>query len=174
MGFFWDFRPQYLNVIIITIYVLQSDSLKNMRGGDIITLKQWFLPIVVLSVAMVGLFSGILNDQSANNPTEPKVVQSPSQANTIPAASEAKVNAKTKNNAIKVTAKCSCSLYGDYNLHDPSWVNYCPRCHSRAIVFEKTGDCPEGMMRCTRCDADFCAVHGKEHINNRPTYLAAA
>ncbi|WP_424354529.1 hypothetical protein [Methanobacterium sp. MBAC-LM] len=120
---------------------------------------------------MVGLFSGVLNDQSASYSNEPKVVQPQSQTNTVPVASEAKVKAKT--NAIKVTAKCSCSLYGDYKLHGPSWVNYCPRCHSRAIVFEKTSDCPEGMMRCTRCDADFCAVHGKEHINSRPTYLAA-
>ncbi|MGB9977648.1 hypothetical protein [Methanobacterium sp.] len=174
MGVFWDFKPQYLNVIRITIFVLQSDCFKNMRGGDNITSKQWFLPIVVVSVAIVGLFSGILNDQGPSYSTGSKIIESPSQASTVPAASEEKVEAKTKSNAIKVTAKCSCSLYGDYKLHGPSWVNYCPRCHSRAIVFEKTGDCPEGMMRCTRCDADFCAVHGKEHINSRPAYLAAA
>ncbi len=174
MGVFLNFKPQYLNVIMGTVFVLQIVCLKNMRGGDIITPKQWYLPMVVVSVAMIGLFSGVLNDQNADYSTGSKVVQPPSQTNTVPVASEAKVKAKTKSNAITVTAKCSCSLYGDYKLHGPSWIKYCPRCHSRAIVFEKTGDCPEGMIRCTHCDADFCAVHGKEHINNRPTYLAAA
>ena len=174
MAAFLNFKPKYLNVIRSTIFVLQIDCLKNMSGGDIITPKQWYIPIVILSISLVGLFSGVLNDQGASYSTGSKIVQPPSQTSTVPLASEPKANAKVKSNAIKVTAKCSCSLYGDYKSHGPSWVNYCPRCHSRAIIFEKTGDCPEGMMRCTRCDADFCAVHGKEHINSRPTYLAAA
>ncbi len=175
MSFFLDFKPQYLNVIIITIFLLQSDFLKNMRGGDIITPKQWFLPIVVLSVATVGLFSGVLNDQSANYSIGPKVVQSPSQANTAQVTSEPKAKAKVRNDVLVVTARCSCGLYGDYKLHDPSWINYCPQCHQHgALIFERTSDCPEGMIRCTCCDADFCAVHGKEHVCSHSTYLMPA
>ncbi len=175
MGLFLDFRPQYLNVIINTISVLQSDCLKNVRGGDIITPKQWFLPIMVVSVATVGLFSGVLNDQNANYSTGSKVVQSPSQSNTAQVASEPKAKAKARNDVLVVTARCSCSCYQDYKLHDPSWINYCPVCHRYGtLIFEKTSDCPEGMMRCTCCDADFCAVHGKEHVCRHPTYLVPA
>jgi hypothetical protein len=143
-----------------------------MRGGDIITPKQWCLPIVILSVALVGLFSGVLNDQSANYSTGPKVVQSPPQANTAQVTSEPKAKAKVRKDALVVTARCSCSCYQDYKLHDPSWINYCPVCHQRGtLIFERTSDCPEGMIRCTCCDADFCAVHGKEHVCSHPTYL---
>ncbi len=145
-----------------------------MSGGDIITPKQWSIPILVFSVALVGLFSGVLNDQSASYSTGSKIEQPPSQTNNVQLASQAKAKAKVRD-VLSVTAKCSCSLYGDYKLHDPAWVNYCPRCHRQGtLVFERTGDCPEGMIRCTHCDADFCAVHGKEHVNRHPAYLRAA
>ena len=175
MGVFLNFKPQYLNVIMSTVFVLQIVCLKNMRGGDIITPKQWYLPMLVVSVAIVGLFSGVLNDQNADYSTGSKVVQSPSQTSTVQTASKPKAKAKVRTDVLVVTAKCSCSLYRDYKLHDPSWVNYCPRCQRHGtLIFEKASDCPEGMIRCTHCDADFCAVHGKEHINNRPTHLRAA
>ena len=174
MGFFWDFKPQYLNVIINTISVLQSDCLKNVRGGDIITPKQWCLLVVVIGVVMAGLFYGVLNDQSVSHSTGSKVVQSPSQSNDANVASEPKTNAKV-NDVLVVTARCSCSFYHDYKLHDPSWINYCPVCHQHGtLIFEKTSDCPEGMIRCTCCDADFCAVHGKEHVCRNPAYLIPA
>ncbi len=139
-----------------------------------ITPKQWCLPAVVIGVAMAGLFYGILNDQSANHSTGSKVVQSPSQADNVQ-TSEPKAKAKVRNDVLVVTARCSCSFYRDYKLHDPSWINYCPVCHHRGtLIFEKTNDCPEGMIRCTCCDADFCAVHGKEHVYRHPTYLIPA
>lgn len=145
-----------------------------MSGGDTITPKQWCIPVVVVLVATVGMFWGVLTYQNADRSTGSKVVKAPSKTNTIPSASK-KSKAKVKNNVLVVTAKCSCSLYRDYGLHDPSWVNYCPRCHGTGtLIFEKTGDCPEGMIRCTRCDADFCAVHGKEHVYRHPTYLIPA
>ena len=175
MGAFLNFKPKYLNVIISTIFVLKINYLKNMSGGDIITPKQWYIPIVILSISLVGLFSGVLNDQGASYSTGSKIVQPPSQTSTVPLASEPKANAKVKSNALVVNAKCSCSLSRDYRMHDPSWVNYCPKCHRKGtLIFEKTGDCPEGMIRCTCCDADYCAVHGKEHINGHPAYLRAA
>lgn len=144
-----------------------------MSGGDIITPKPWYIPMVVLCIAIVGLsYSGVLNGQSESL-TVTKI--QPSQTSTAQLASEAKAKAKVRSDVLTVTAKCSCSLYRDYKLHDPSWINYCPRCHRHGtLIFEKTGDSPEGMIRCTHCDADFCAVHGKEHVYRHPTYLTPA
>jgi hypothetical protein len=80
-----------------------------------------------------------------------------------------------KSETISATAKCSCSLFDDYKNHHAQWVNYCPQCNKYGtLIFEKTGDCPEGMIRCTRCDADFCAVHGKEHTYSGSKYLRSA
>lgn len=88
------------------------------------------------------------------------------------------VNAKSvtrKGGTVSTRAKCSCSMLTDYLVHVQSWSNYCPQCNKRGtLIFEKTGDCPEGMVRCTRCDADFCAVHGKEHVYKGATYLREA
>jgi|GEM_PF-4827372 len=30
---------------------------------------------------------------------------------------------------------------------------------------------PEGMWYCTRCDSDYCLVHGTEHSKNPKGYL---
>ena len=128
-------------------------------------------------MAISGLFyCEILNDENAIYSVVIKIVQPLSQANAAQLYSQANDKSKTKkSNTLSVTAKCSCSKYGDYNLHDPSWINYCPECHRYGtLVFDKPEDCPEGMIRCTNCDADFCAVHGKEHIHCHPTYLTPA
>lgn len=127
-------------------------------------------------MAISGLFySGVLNDKNATYLSSIKTIQPISQSNALQSDFEANAKSKVKNNVLAVTAKCSCSLYRDYKLHDPSWVNYCPECHRYGtLVFEKTCDCPEGMIRCTSCDADFCAVHGKEHVYKYPTYLTPA
>jgi len=148
-----------------------------MHGGDIITQKSWYISIIILCVAISGLFySGVLNDQNEAYMAGTKTMESSSQSNTPQLASEANAESKVKKrDVLSVTAKCSCSLYGDYKLHDPAWVNYCPVCHRYGtLIFEKTCDCPEGMIRCTHCDADFCAVHGKEHVYRHPTYLKHA
>ena len=80
-----------------------------------------------------------------------------------------------KKEIVSTEAKCSCSMFTDYEVHAQSWVNYCPKCHKYGtLVFEKTGDCPEGMVRCTDCDADYCAVHGKEHVDKGIAYLISA
>ena len=128
-------------------------------------------------MAISGLFSsGVLNDGNASYLSLIKTLQPVSQVNAFQLVFKPNAESKVqKNNVLTVTAKCSCSLYNDYNLHDPSWVNYCPLCHRYGtLIFERTCDCPEGMMRCTNCDADFCAVHGKEHVCKHPTYLIPA
>lgn len=90
-------------------------------------------------------------------------------------AISSKINAKSKikkSNVLSVQGKCSCSLMSDYIKHGAEWVNYCPQCHKYGTLrFTTGGGCPEGMIYCTRCDADFCAVHGKEHVYEGSTYL---
>jgi len=87
---------------------------------------------------------------------------------------KAQLEAK-KGGTLSTNVKCSCSLSSDRALHAKSWVNYCPKCHrSGTLTFEKTRDCPEGMIRCTHCDADFCPVHGKEHKSRGAAYLKPA
>lgn len=81
----------------------------------------------------------------------------------------------TSLSTITASGKCSCSLYTDYNVHTGTWLNYCPYCRKYGtLVYDKPSDCPEGMIRCTCCDADFCIVHGKEHINTNPKFLTPA
>lgn len=88
-------------------------------------------------------------------------------------------NPKISSDTVSADAKCSCSLYTDYNIHKGTWANYCPYCskHSTLSYTNQQG-CPEGMFYCDMsnggCDADFCIVHGKAHTNNNPKYLNPA
>jgi len=70
--------------------------------------------------------------------------------------------------------KCSCGKAGDYHYHEASFKNYCPYCKVYGIMIYKEGSkCPEGMWVCSKCEADFCLVTGKEHIVKSPKYLTA-
>lgn len=70
------------------------------------------------------------------------------------------------------TGKCSCGKAGNYYYHTTSFKNYCPYCKvDGSLIYEEGSTCPEGMWVCTKCDADFCLVTGKEHIVNSPKYL---
>ena len=72
------------------------------------------------------------------------------------------------------TGKCSCGKYGDYLYHSSSFKNYCPYCKKYGcMIYEDGTTSPEGMWVCTKCDADFCLVCGKEHIIKNPKYLTA-
>lgn len=88
-------------------------------------------------------------------------------------------NPNISSDTVSADAKCSCSLYTDYNIHKGTWANYCPYCskHSTLSYTNQQG-CPEGMFYCDMdkggCDADFCIVHGKAHTNNDPKYLDSA
>jgi len=75
---------------------------------------------------------------------------------------------------VYATAKCSCSLYTDYNYHTRVFYNYNPRTgHWGVLKFEqgpapKTS--PEGLWVAADTDMDFCLVHGKSH-DSRNVYL---
>lgn len=75
---------------------------------------------------------------------------------------------------VKATGKCTCSLQADYAYHTATFKNYCPNCHSKGTLNYEQGSGyhnPEGMWYCTRCDMDFCLVHGKEHVSGTDNYL---
>lgn len=148
-----------------------------MRGGDIIKRNTLYLSIFALCMAISGLFSfGFLNSQVLTDSSEFKTISPVTTEGIKHLPSEEKVNAKSKkSNSIKVTAKCSCCLLADYNLHTARWINYCPQCHKYGTLkFTRGGGCPEGMLYCTSCDADFCSVHGREHVYGSATYLRSA
>lgn len=148
-----------------------------MRGGDIIKRKTLYLSIFALCMAISGLFYfGFSNSQIFTDSTESKVISPVCTEDTNNLASKGEVSAKSKkSSSIRVTAKCSCSLLDDYSLHKAKWINYCPQCHKYGTLkFTRGGGCPEGMLYCTNCDADFCSVHGKEHVYGGATYLRSA
>lgn len=148
-----------------------------MHGGDIIKRKTLYLSVFALCMAIGGLFSfGFSNSQIFTDSTESKIISSAANEGINHLPSKEEVNAKSKKRgSISVTAKCSCSLLDDYNLHKAKWINYCPQCHKYGTLkFTRGGGCPEGMLYCTSCDADFCSVHGKEHVYSGATYLRSA
>ncbi len=80
---------------------------------------------------------------------------------------------------VEADARCSCSLSTDYNIHHGKYLNYCPHCKKNGVLsYTNAQGCPEGMFYCDvakgGCDADYCIVHGKEHVNNKPAYLTPA
>lgn len=80
---------------------------------------------------------------------------------------------------VEADARCSCSLSTDYKIHHGKYVNYCPHCKKKGILsYTSAQGCPEGMFYCDMkkggCDADYCIVHGKEHVNKNPKYLTPA
>lgn len=127
-------------------------------------------------MAIIGLFSfGTISGYDITDLSGKKLTKSVYQSNNDLSSSKPVSKPKhkpKKRNKLSVSSKCSCCLYEDYEVYHAQWVNYCPQCHRRGtLVFEETYDCPEGMIRCTNCDADFCAVHGKEHVYSYSTYL---
>jgi len=62
-------------------------------------------------------------------------------------------------------------LAGDYKYHTATFLNYCPHCHRYGTlqythaegIFEGRLCCGDGYGN-GGCDADYCAVHGKEEI----------
>jgi hypothetical protein len=123
-------------------------------------------------MAMGGLFfSGTIDSQSVPKEGVNSLIQSSAALATAEPQVSAKSKVKKKyvfTEVVSANAKCSCCMLSDYVKHAKSWQSYCPRCHkSGRLIFEKTRDCPEGMVRCTSCDADFCAVHGREHVRKK-------
>jgi len=80
---------------------------------------------------------------------------------------------------VEADGRCSCSLSTDYNIHHGKYLNYCPHCMKNGVLsYTNSQGCPEGMFYCDMtkggCDADYCIVHGKEHVNTNPMYLTPA
>lgn len=83
-------------------------------------------------------------------------------------------NIEVTKDYVKATGRCTCSLQSDYAYHTAVFKNYCPNCHHKGNIRYEQGSGshnPEGMWYCTRCDMDFCLVHGKEHISGSDNYL---
>ena len=79
-------------------------------------------------------------------------------------------NIQITKNYVIADGVCSCSLCTDRKHHTRTFVNYCPYCKRYGVLkFEAASYWQEGLWYCTKCDADFCLVHGKEH--NDPTKL---
>jgi len=71
-------------------------------------------------------------------------------------------------NPITVTAKPSAIndlAYVDYTM---TWENHCPLCgHNGTLTFNPKGTY-EGELTCSYCDADYCAVTGKDKHGKGP------
>ncbi len=137
---------------------------------------------MVLCMAIGGLFfSGTINSQDVSK-DESTFAQSSLVMATAELPSEQKVNAKSKvqkRGIISTRGECSCSMFTNCASHSKSWVNYCPQCHKYGTLsFTRGGGCPEGMLYCNMakggCDADYCSVHGKEHVYRGATHLIPA
>lgn len=111
---------------------------------------------------------------SQTNPNGNALVDSSNGGTAIipEASAKSKVH---RSGVITVTGECSCSMGTNDIRRTKSWVNYCPECHKYGtLTFQRTWDCPEGMLVCNSCDADYCAVHGKEHIYYGAPFLRPA
>lgn len=85
-------------------------------------------------------------------------------------------NIKITKDTVSCTGRCTCSLQTNYAYQTRSFVNYCPNCHRKGTIRYEVGKCSqnvEGMWYCSRCDMDFCLVHGKSH-DRRGRYLSKA
>lgn len=98
-----------------------------------------------------------------------------------PSVSASNIGAKhvrVTDDYVSSSGVCSCSLYeGNYHIK-ATFKNYCPNCHHKGSLAFEQGDykgsdytSPEGLWYCTRCDMDFCLVHGKEHVNHNAYWL---
>ncbi|WP_157078697.1 hypothetical protein [Methanobrevibacter filiformis] len=76
---------------------------------------------------------------------------------------------------VRSVGKCSCGTFLKYEYHEAKFRNYCPYCKKEGtLIYEQGPTCPEGMWVCRECDADFCLVSGKEHIQGSQAHLTKA
>lgn len=65
-------------------------------------------------------------------------------------------------NTITVTAKPSAGEGLEYKEYTTVFLNHCPLCnHSGTLSFNPKGTA-EGEITCSHCDADYCAVSGRD------------
>jgi hypothetical protein len=84
--------------------------------------------------------------------------------NAVSASDNGAYGVEVTNNYIHIdSAYCSCSLSDGYYRHyNMTFINKCPYCGGK-LYYERAGYWVEGIIVCSRCDMDFCCVHGKEH-----------
>lgn len=87
-----------------------------------------------------------------------------STINPVSASSNGAYGVEVTNEYIHIdSAYCSCSLSDGYYRHyNMTFINRCPYCGGK-LYYERAGYWVEGIIVCSRCDMDFCCVHGKEH-----------
>lgn len=176
-----NFKSKCLNIIKFTNKVIKKLNIKT-SGGDTIKQKSIYISLLALCMVIGGLFLAPNLNQDLSKDSRTNLVQSSSATSTSELPSEQKVNAKSKvkkSGIISARGECSCSLFTSLSTISKSWVNYCPKCHKYGkLSFTRGGGCPEGMLYCNMakggCDADYCAVHGKEHINKGADHLIPA
>ncbi len=157
-------------------YKFNNTNLRiSIRGGDKIKRKTLYMSLFIFGLITSSFYVfGTLENYGKTNLDVFdlfKAVYGVNEDNTISSKTNAKSKIK-KSNELSVQGKCSCSLYSDYETHRAIWINYCPQCHKYGTLrFTRGGDSPEGMLYCTCCDADYCVVHGKEHVTYNPKYL---
>ncbi|MGZ7069564.1 MAG: hypothetical protein ACXVHN_01970 [Methanobacterium sp.] len=148
--------------------------MKN-NGGDTIKPKTFYIGFFVICLAIGGLlFSGTINSQNVSKENENSLIQ-PAAATTSGQTVNAKSNHQKRSSIITTRGECSCSLCTSGATFTKSWQNYCPECGKYGtLTYQRTWDSPEGLIWCKSCDADYCAVHGKEHIGYGAKYLRSA
>jgi len=71
-----------------------------------------------------------------------------------------------------VGGRCTCGIDRSYKKHGKIvWKNQCNNCGGKSCLSYEQGayygfnygTSPEGLIYCTRCDMDWCKIHGKEH-----------
>lgn len=82
---------------------------------------------------------------------------------------------------ISTYSQCACGLQGDYLYHTATFLNYCPHCHRYgSLHYTHNEGSVEGRLTCGDgygnggCDADYCAVDGKEEVYHGALWLTKA
>lgn len=69
-------------------------------------------------------------------------------------------------NEISVTGYPSAINQLQYKQYTTTWENHCPLCGHNKTLIENPKGVYENELTCNHCDADFCAVTGKDKSYN--------
>jgi N-acetylmuramoyl-L-alanine amidase len=75
---------------------------------------------------------------------------------------------------ISMWAKPSVRSNYAYKWYYKTFIDYCPHCHHYNVLLKNPKGVPEREYTCRRCDADYCAVTGKEKYSYSRYYLRRA
>lgn len=74
--------------------------------------------------------------------------------------------AEIQANEITVTGYPSAINQLQYKQYTTTWENHCPLCGHNNTLIENPKRVYENELTCNHCDADFCAVTGKDKSYN--------